>query len=53
MKSIITITLKIPKIKNFNNDYIESYIADLGYDAVRWAITGVDENEINVSLSYK
>ena len=46
MKSIITTTVKIPKIKDYDDDYIENYVANLGYDVVRWAITAISENEI-------
>ena len=52
MKSITTSNVKIPKIENFDNEYIENYLANLGYDLVRWAITYIDENEITISVSY-
>ena len=52
MKSITTANVKIPKIENFDNEYIENYLKNRGYDLIRWAITGVNEQEITVSVSY-
>lgn len=52
MTKVITKNIKIPKIENFDNEYIENYLAQSGYDVIRWAITDFDENEITVSASY-
>ena len=52
MKSIITSNIKIPKIQDFDNDYIENTLKTSGYDFVRWAITGIDDFEITVSVSH-
>ena len=52
MKSITTASIKIPKIENLDNEYIENYLTKSGYSFVRWAITDVDENEITISVSY-
>ena len=52
MKSIITSNVKIPKIKDFDNEYIENTLKTAGYDFVRWAITGINDSEITVSVSH-
>ena len=35
-----------------DNLAIEKYLADNGYSLVRWAIVGVNESDIEVSISY-
>lgn len=52
MKSITTANIKIPKIKDFDNEYIENYLKKSGYDVIRWAITDISNSEINVSFSF-
>ncbi len=52
MKSITTKNIKIPKIQNFDNEYIENYLKNSGYDTIRWAITGINNQEISLTVSY-
>ena len=51
MSKIVTKNIKIPKIQVFDNTYIEDYLKRLGYDVIRWAITGMGAYEIFVSAS--
>lgn len=52
MKSITTKNIKIPEIKDFDNDYIENYLKKSGYNHIRWAITDVSNSKITVSVSF-
>jgi hypothetical protein len=45
-------TVKIKKIKNFDNLYIEQELKKLGFDVVRWAVIEVDDEFLTVSISY-
>ena len=53
MKSITTSNFKIPKIENFDNEYIENYLKNSGYDVIRWAITDINLNDIILSVSFQ
>lgn len=44
--------IKIKKIENFDNLYIEQELKLLGFDVVRWAVIAVDEEYLTVSISY-
>ena len=44
-------TVKIKKIKNFDNSYIEEELSKIYNSVIRWAIIDVDEF-INVIVSY-
>lgn len=38
---------------NFDNDYIESMLLQLGINPIRWAIVDIDSMFIYVSVSYQ
>ncbi len=44
--------VKIKKVNNFDNSYIEDELAKLYRDIVRWAVVDVDEADISISVSY-
>ena len=44
--------VKINKINNFDNCYIESELRKLYRDIVRWAVIDVSETDISISVSY-
>ncbi len=44
--------IKIQKIENFDNLYIEQELKNLGLDIVRWAVIALDEEFLTVSVSY-
>lgn len=44
--------IKIKKIENFDNLYIESELKKLVSDVVRWAVIEVDEEFLSVNISY-
>lgn len=46
--AIVSKTVKIPFAKK---ECIESYLKELGYDVLRWAIVEVAQDNIVVSLS--
>lgn len=41
---ITTKTVKIEKKETLSSHYLEEQLKLSGYDVLRWAITGVDEN---------
>ena len=45
-------TIKIKKIENFDNLYIEKELSKLYKSVIRWAIVDIDE-EISVSVSFE
>lgn len=49
---ITTDTIKIKKTEIFDNNYIESELAKLGKNPVRWALIDVDDRFLTVSVSY-
>jgi len=50
--AIKTSTIKIKKIENFDNDYIENTLKTNNYNFVRWAITAIDNSGITLTVSY-
>lgn len=44
--------VKIKKIENFDNLYVEQELKTLGLDIVRWAVIAVEEDYLTVSVSY-
>ena len=44
--------VKIKKINEFENLYIEAQLNKLYKDVVRWAVVDVSESDIFVSVSY-
>lgn len=44
--------IKIKKIENFDNLYVESELKKLVSEVVRWAVIDVDDVCITVSVSY-
>lgn len=44
--------IKIKKINNFDNIYIEQELKTLGLDIVRWAVIALDDESLTVSVSY-
>ena len=49
---ILSKNIKIKKIENFDNLYIEQELKNLGLNIVRWALITVDDNSLTVSVSY-
>ena len=45
--------VKIPKIENFVNDYIENELSKKVTAVIRWAGVDGEENELVVSVSYE
>ena len=45
--------VKISRIENFDNDYVEQELAKLFSSVIRWAIVAVDEDDLSVSVSYE
>ena len=45
--------IKIPRIENFDNDYIENELSKKFAVVIRWAVVDVEENELVVSVSYE
>lgn len=45
-------TIKIKKIENFDNSYIEKELSKLYKSVIRWAITNLN-GDITVSVSYQ
>lgn len=43
--------VKIPRIENFDNVYVEHELAKLFPSVIRWAIVAVDEDVLSVSVS--
>lgn len=44
--------IKIKKIENFDNNYIENEISKSGKSLLRWAIVDIDDEYLTVSVSY-
>ena len=44
--------IKIRKTENLTSDYIETELKKQGYDALRWAITGYDDENFIINVSY-
>ena len=45
--------VKIEKIDNFDNNYVEQELAKKFANVVRWAIVEIDENSLTVSISFE
>lgn len=45
--------IKIKKIGNFDNDYVEQELSKLFSSVIRWAIVDVQENDLVISVSYE
>ena len=45
--------IKIEKIDNFDNNYVERELAKKFANVVRWAIVEVTEKDLTVSISYE
>ncbi len=45
--------LKINKIENFDNIYIEEEISKHFSSIIRWAIISIDNEHIEISISYQ
>ena len=45
--------VKISRIENFDNDYVEQELSKLFSSVIRWAIVAVDEDVLSVSVSYE
>ena len=45
--------VKIKRIENFDNLYIEACLKELNKFPIRWAIVDVDEKNISISCSYE
>lgn len=44
--------VKIKKINNFDNCYIEFELRKLYRDIVRWAVVDVDDDSVYISVSF-
>lgn len=49
---IMSDTVKIKKIADFDNEYIEAELVKLAKNPVRWAVVDVDADFLTVSVSY-
>lgn len=45
--------IKIEKIDNFDNNYVERELAKNSANVIRWAIVEVTEKDLTVSISYE
>ena len=45
--------VKIQKIENFDNGYIEKELAKKYPAVIRWAVVGIDEKILTLSVSYE
>lgn len=45
-------TIIIEKTNNFDDTYIEQQLKKIGKTPLRWAVVGIDEKNITVSVSY-
>lgn len=45
--------IKIEKIDNFDNNYVERELAKNFVNVIRWAIVEVSEKDLTVSISYE
>ena len=45
--------IKIEKIDNFDNNYVERELVKNFANVIRWAIVEVTEKDLTVSISYK
>lgn len=43
--------VKIPRIENFDNDYVEQELSKLFSSVIRWAIVDIQENDLVISVS--
>ena len=43
--------IKIKKIDNFDSDYIETVLENMGFDVLRWAITDIDDEYYTLNLA--
>lgn len=48
---ITTNEVKIKKNEKFTSEYIEKELKNSGYDVIRWAITGCDNDHYTVSIA--
>ena len=44
--------IKINKIENFDDIYIENEMKKLNINVIRWAVVDVSDNDICISVSY-
>ena len=44
--------VKINKIVNFDNIYIEKELSKFGKEPLRWAVTGMEHDSLIISVSY-
>ena len=49
---IVSDIVKIKKIQNFDNLYIEKELCKIYKNSVRWAIVDMDNEYLTISLSY-
>ena len=48
---ITTKTVKLEMPKNISSNYIEEQLKSMGYDVLRWAITGYDDNNYILDIA--
>lgn len=53
MAMIVSEIVKIKKIENFDNIYIENELSKIDKTPVRWAIIDISKDFLSVSVSYK
>lgn len=44
--------IKIKKTDDLSSDYIETELKNKGYDVLRWAITGYDDENYIINIAY-
>lgn len=49
---ITTKEVKIKIAEDFTSEYIEKSLKIMGYDVLRWAITGLDEGYFILNISF-
>lgn len=49
---IVSDIVKIEKVKNFDNDYIEQELLKSFNNIIRWALIEVEDYKLTISVSY-
>lgn len=49
---IKSFVVKIKKINNFDNSYLETELNKFYKDIVRWAVVDVDDDSVYISVSF-
>ncbi len=49
---ITTQTIKLKKLSEFDNLWIENQLSTMGFNVIRWAIIDVTDGELIISVSH-